>query len=130
MADDSSRPTIVVCHDAETLYERGAVVTCGKAFVEVVGQHEVRIDNPDAATRSAADDADAPVEVGRIAVAKVIKFLTSQVGTDIERLMADAHTIEECLGCEFLGRCESAATQEVSLVINQMCIAIENGRMS
>ena len=60
------------------------MVMCCYAFVEIVSQHEVRVDYSETATRGTTDDTDAPVEIGRVAVVKVVRYITGQVGADIE----------------------------------------------
>ena len=44
MHQKSGWVAIVVCHDPEPLFEGCLVIFCGHAFCEIVGQHEMGVD--------------------------------------------------------------------------------------
>ena len=117
-------------HDTKAFDKRSSVITCSHAFVKVVGQYKMSIDNPYATTLCTTYDTNAPIEVCGEAVAEVVLFLLGEVGADIERLVADAHPVAECVGRELLRRREAAAAKEVPLIVNQICVAIEDGCVS
>ena len=45
VSEDGCKPAVVVRHDAEAFLERGLMVACRRAFVEVVGEHKVGVDD-------------------------------------------------------------------------------------
>lgn len=94
----------MMCHDAHTFKERCTVMASGKPFRKIVREHLIGINNLESSLFGQLEESDAPVEICRIAIMKVIGHLTGKVGTDIEGLVTDKHTADilppmELFGC-------------------------------
>ena len=100
------------------------MIACSETLVQVVCQHKMRVDNLQTLTCGALYDADTPVEISRITLTEVVEFLPGNVGSDVERLVADKHTVQETVGRKPFGRRESAQSQEMPLVVNEMRVAV------
>ena len=97
MAQNGGQCAVVVTHDGKALLERGSVVTCCFAFVEVVDKRKVRIEQLIGLLHSAY----APIYIGRIAILQVI--LRRNITTGNKGLMAHQHTIGKTAPREAFG---------------------------
>ena len=115
-------------HDAETLEERSAVVLVGHAAIEVVGNHFRQAQELQMLALGTLHDAYAPVDVGREAVAQVVRLGTGYVCAGVERLVAHQHAVTERAPVEFVGRSKSARMQHNTLFVDDVRVAVEHGR--
>lgn len=95
--------SVMASHDAETLEERSAVVLVGHAAIEVVGNHFRQAQELQMLALSTLHDAYAPVDVGRKAVAQVVRLGTCYVCAGVERLVAHQHAVTKRAPVEFVG---------------------------
>lgn len=107
------------------------MIARGGAFAQVVGDGEVGVDHGERTWGDALGmlhDADAPIEVGREAVVlRVVEMLTGDVGARKEGLMTHEHALTKAAPSQVLGRGEPATTDEVTLVIDDVGVAIDDG---
>lgn len=127
MLKDGSRPAIVAPHKAETFQEGTAMVLGRESFAQVVGEDEVGVEEAQATAFGSFHDTDAPVVVGRVAVTEVIELGTGNVGAHVETLVADQHALEKGLCGQMFGSLQPAVAQETSLIIHEVCLAIDYG---
>lgn len=129
MSKDGRKRTIVLSHNLETFDEGLTVIFCGKTLAEVIGEDEMCIDNAVTTTLGMLDDSNAPIVVSRVAILKVVGEEAGNVCTDIERLVADEHAHEETLSSEMFGRLKSAVTQKITVIVHEVGLTIDNGRI-
>ena len=77
---------------------------------------------------STLHDAYAPVDVGREAVAQVVRLGTGYVCAGVERLVAHQHAVTKRTPVEFVGRSKSAWMQHNPLFVDDVRVAVEHGR--
>ena len=120
MEGQGARPAIVAGHDAETLFERSLVVARRHTFSEIVDEGKVGV----VENLRLFHNLNAPVEVGREAIAQVIRH--HEVASGKEGLVADEHPLAETFPCQYFGGREAAHAQEVAFMIYQLRFAIEH----
>ena len=120
MVRHGAEPSVVLHHDAETLPERGVAVACGHAFRQVVDERQAGV----VQRLGLLHDADAPVEVGGVAVAQVVGHHAVAPGE--EGLVADQHALAEALPRQHVGGGKAAHAQEVAFAVHQFRLAIEH----
>ena len=86
---------IVATHDVEALVERGLVVLGGGTFLGIVGYYHADVQQGQSQTVGFAHDANAPVDIGRVLVLRVILYVLGNVDSCIESLMANEHAVSE-----------------------------------
>jgi hypothetical protein len=123
---DGGEPAVVAGHDAETLKERLAVVKRGLAFLGVVGYNHVEVVKGNVFLASGLHNADAPVDIGRITIAEVVRRGYGKVGTGVEGLMTDEHAVTEGFPGEVLRGRETAMMKEPTFGIDDIGIAVED----
>ena len=123
---DGGEPAVVAGHDAETLKERLAVVKRGLAFLGVVGYNHVEVVKGNVFLGGGLHDADAPIDIGRITIAEVVRRGDGKVGTGVEGLMTDEHAVTEGFPGEVLRGRETAMMKEPTFGIDDIGFAIEN----
>ena len=65
-----------------------------------------------------------PIYVGGKAIVQVVHDVLCNVSPCIKRLVADKHSAPETPPVEMLGRCQTAAVEECSLVIDYIGVSI------
>ena len=98
------------------------------AAFEIVGHHHIYITQGQPHAVGLAHDADAPVDVGRQTVLRVVLQVLGQVGAGIEGLMADEHAVAERAPRQPCGRLQPAMTQEAALLVDDVGQSVEHGR--
>ena len=119
--------SVVAAHHIEALDERGSMVLVGHASVEIVDHHLRQTQQCQMLAFGSLHDAYAPVDIGREAVAQVVRFGLGEVGTCIESLMAHEHAMTERTPREVFGRNEATGMQQPALIVNYIGVAIEHG---
>ena len=127
MHGDGGEPAVVAGHDAETLKERLAVVKRGLAFLGVVGYNHVEVVKGNVFLGGGLHDADAPIDIGRITIAKVVRRGDGEVSTGVKGLMTDEHAVTEGFPVEVLRGRETAMVEEVSFGVYDVRVAIKDG---
>ena len=130
MHGDGGQPAVVMTHHLETLYQRLTVMERGLALLSVVGDDHVKVMQGDILLGSSLHDTDAPIDIGRVAVALVVGCGDGKVGTGIEGLMADKHTLTEGLPGEVLWGRQTTMVEETAFAIDDVCIAVKHGRQA
>ena len=115
-------------HDLETLYQRLTMMKCGLALLSVVGHDHVEVLQRNIFLGSSLHDTDAPIDIGRIAIALVVGRGDGEVGTSIESLMTDKHALAEGLPSEVLWRSKTTMVKETAFAIDDIRITVEHGR--
>ena len=115
-----TQPAVVLYHDAEAFFQRVLLVACGKPFGQVVNKRQVRV----VQHFGLLHDADAPIKVRRVAIAQVVGHHT--VTAWKECLVAYQHPLAETLPRQYFGGGKAAHTQEMSFVVYQFRLAIED----
>ena len=93
-----------------------------------VGKDGMCIDQWHLTFLSLAHNADAPVDICRMAILQIVRELTGYLRTDIESLMAHQHTLFEGLPSKRLWWTMGTQMQEVALFIRDSRIAVDNSR--
>ena len=75
-----------------------------------------------------AHHANAPVDIGRVAVTRVVRYLAGNIAACIEGLVAHQHPFAERPPSEMVGWREPPVAEETPLGVHHIGIAIEHGR--
>ena len=114
-------------HHPIALQERFAVVECCLSLFGIVDHHHVQVQQGHVLFGGSLHNADAPVDIGRIAVFLIIGCGNGKVGTGIESLMADEHTVTERFPSKVFRGSKTTMMQEMALGINNIRIAVKDG---
>ena len=118
---------IVLGHNGVAFFERCLVIGCCHAFVEIVGYGLWEVDAAHASALNLFHAAYAPVKISRESVGEIVVW---GYGTaDVEGLMADEHAVLEGMPCHVVGWVKTAWTDVLSLIINYVGIAVDEGRV-
>ena len=123
MHEKSLKMTIMMHHHAITLHQRLPMMERCLSFLGVFDHHCMEIQKGDILL----GDADAPVDIGRIAVLLVVWRGDGEVGACIEGLMADEHTVAEGLPREVLRGRETTGMEEMAVFIDDVRVAVKHG---
>ena len=126
---DGRQPAVMAGHDAETLKEGLTMVEGGLAFFGIIGDNHVEVVKRDVFLGSGLHDADTPVDIGRVTVAEVVGCGDGKVGTCVEGLMTDEHTVAEGFPGEMFWRSESAMMKKAAFGVDNIGVAIQHGRL-
>ena len=127
MHGDGGEPAIVTGHDTEAFEKGFTMVEGGLAFFGIIGNDHVEVVEGNVFLGGGFHDADAPVDVGRVAITKVVGCGNGKVGTGVESLMADEHAVTEGFPVEVLRRRETTMVEEVSFGVYDVRVAIKDG---
>ena len=128
MQEEGLDVAIVGSHHMEALKERVAMMLRGVPTLLEVSHNGVDIHQRQAQTVSLFHDADAPINICRMAILQVIWEPTGNVKTGIESLMAHQHAFLERAPRQRLGRTMVTQVQETPLAVRCCRITINNGR--
>lgn len=113
---------IVPAHDVEAFEQGSLMIVCGESFFQVVDEGQVGV----VKHIGLFHDPYAPVEVGREAVMQVIERGDGAAGE--EGLMAYEHSLLEAFPVQMFGRAQPAHTDEMSFVVDDGCLSIDDIR--
>ena len=99
----------------------------GLAFLGIVGYNHVEVVKGNVFLGSGLHNADAPVDIGRITIAEVVRRGYGKVGTGVEGLMTDEHAVTEGFPGEVLRGRETAMVKEPAFGIDDIRFAIKDG---
>ena len=88
MQEEGLDLTVVAGHHAIALKERLAMVEGGLSLLRIIGNHHVEVQQRHVLFGSSLHDADAPIDIGRVAILQVVGRGNGKVGTGIKSLMA------------------------------------------
>ena len=128
MHDDGGEPAVVTGHDTEAFEKGFTMVEGGLAFFGIVGNDHVEVVEGNVFLGGGFHDADAPVDVGRVAVTKVVGCGNGKVCTGVEGLMTNEHAVTERFPGKVFGGSETTVMQETAFTIDDVGIAVKNGR--
>ena len=98
----------------------------GLAFLGVVGYNHVEVVKGNVFLGGGLHDADAPIDIGRVTIAKVVRRGYGKVGTGVEGLMTDEHAVTEGFPGEVLRGRETAMMKEPAFGIDDIGFAVED----
>ena len=102
------------------------MVEGGLAFLGVVGYNHVEVVKGNVFLGGGLHDADAPVDIGRVTIAEVVRCGNGEVSTGIESLMTDKHAVTERFPGEVLRGRETAMVKEPAFGIDDIGFAVED----
>ena len=126
---DGRQPAVMAGHDAEALEEGLTVVKGGLAFLGIIGDNHVEVVKRDVFLGGGLHDANTPVDIGRVTVTEVVRCGDGKVGTGVEGLMTDEHTVAEGFPGEMFWRSEAAMMKETTFGVDNIGVAIQHGRL-
>ena len=100
----------------------------GLAFLGVIGYDHVEVVKGNVFLGGGFHNADAPVDVGGITIAEVVRRGDGEVGTGVKGLMTDEHAVTKGFPGEVLRGRETAVAQEAAFGIDDIRVAVEDGR--
>ena len=103
------------------------MVEGGLAFLGVVGYDHVEVMKGDIFLGGSLHDADAPVDIGGVTIAEVVRRSDGEVSTGVKGLMTDEHAVTEGFPVEVLRGRETAMVEEVSFGVYDVRVAIKDG---
>ena len=98
----------------------------GLAFLGVVGNNHMEVVEGNVFFGGGLHDADAPIDIGRVTIAKVVRRGYGKVGTGVEGLMTDEHAVTEGFPGEVLRGRETAMVKEPAFGIDDIGFAVED----
>ena len=104
------------------------MVKCGLTLLGIVGNNHVEVVKGNVFLGGSLHDADAPVDIGRVTIAEVVRCGNGEVSTGRESLMTDKHAVTERFPGEVLRRRETAMMKESAFGIDNIRITVEHGR--
>ena len=103
------------------------MVEGGLAFLGVVGNNHMEVVEGNVFLGSGLHNADTPVDIGGVAITEVVGRGDGEIGTGVEGLMTDEHTVTEGFPGEVLRRRETTMVEEVSFGVYDVRVAIKDG---
>ena len=85
----------MVGHDAKAFFQGVTMMLCSIAALFEIGKDGMCINQWQMLALSLTHDADAPVDIGRMAILQVIRALASNLRAHIESLVAHQHALLE-----------------------------------
>ena len=102
MEEEGLEAAVMVLHDMIALPKGLAMVDGGLALFGIIGHHHLQVEQRHIFFGGSLHHADTPVDIGRIAVAQIVRCGDSKIGAGIKSLMADEHALTEGLPRELL----------------------------
>ena len=102
------------------------MVKGGLAFLGVVGNNHVEVVEGNVFLGGGFHDADAPVDIGGITVTEIVRRGDGEVGTGVEGLVTDEHTLAEGFPGEVLWGRETAVVKKVAFRVDDVRISIKH----
>ena len=103
------------------------MVKCGLTLLAIVGNNHVEVVEGNVFLGSGLHDADAPVDIGGVTIAEVVRRSDGEVSTGVKGLMTDEHAVTEGFPVEVLRGRETAMVEEVSFGVYDVRVAIKDG---
>ena len=75
-----------------------------------------------------AHHTDAPVDIGRVTVTRVVRYLAGDIAACVKGLVAHQHSFAERPPREAVGRREPSVVEEMPLAVHHIGVAIEHSR--
>lgn len=98
------------------------MIACSHAFVQVVDKGKMRI----VQVLTFFHDTDAPVEIGREAIAEIVWF--HQVSAGEKSLMANQHAFLEAFPVKLLGSRQASHPQEMAFLVYNSSFSVNHVR--
>ena len=104
------------------------MVEGGLAFLGVVGNDHVEVVEGNVFLGSGLHNADTPVDIGGVAITEVVGRGDGEIGTGVEGLMTDEHTVTEGFPGEVLWGRETAVVKKSAFRVDDVRISIKHCR--